>query len=57
VLAASGKVINIVPLSRLADGLTEKAMLAASHIKFIPAIKEGRYVSQYVTIEYNFNIY
>jgi TonB family protein len=57
VAAASGKITNIVAITRLPNGLTEKAVLAASHIKFIPAMKDGRLVSQYITIEYNFNIY
>ncbi|HZH31859.1 MAG TPA: energy transducer TonB [Pyrinomonadaceae bacterium] len=57
VLSASGQVSNISAVNLLPDGLTEMAALAASHIKFIPAIKDGRRVSQYVLIEYNFNIY
>jgi len=56
-LSASGKVTNLVALTLLPDGLTENAILVASHIKFIPAMKDGRRVSQYVQIEYNFNIY
>jgi TonB family protein len=57
VLNANGTVTNIVPLSRLADGLTEKAMEAARRIQFTPAEKDGHRVSQYATINYNFNIY
>jgi TonB family protein len=57
VLGASGSVSGITPLTRLPDGLTEKAIEAARRINFIPAEKDGRKVSQYVTIEYNFNIY
>ena len=57
VLNANGSVSNIAPLSRLPDGLTEKAIAAARQIKFSPAEKDGRKVSQYVTIQYNFNIY
>lgn len=57
VLNANGTVTNIVPLSRLPDGLTEKAMEAARRIQFTPAEKDGRRVSQYATINYNFNIY
>jgi outer membrane biosynthesis protein TonB len=41
----------------LPDGLTEKAMEAARRIQFTPAEKDGRRVSQYATINYNFNIY
>jgi hypothetical protein len=38
-------------------GLTEKTMEAARHIKFAPAMKDGRPVSLYIQIEYNFNLY
>jgi TonB family protein len=57
VATADGKIKNIVVHRFLPDGLTENAILAAAHLKFIPAVKDGRPVSQYVTIEYNFNIY
>jgi TonB family protein len=57
VLSASGQVTGITPLTKLPDGLTEKAIEAARKIGFTPAEKNGRKVSQYVTIEYNFNIY
>jgi TonB family protein len=57
VLAADGMVKYIVALSRLPDGLTESAIKAARKIKFIPATKDGRPVSQYTTIDYNFNIF
>lgn len=54
---ANGKVTNIVVQRSLPDDLTENAILAATHLKFIPAVKDGRPVSQYVLIEYNYNIY
>ncbi|HZH30287.1 MAG TPA: energy transducer TonB [Pyrinomonadaceae bacterium] len=57
VLAADGTVRNIVPLTTLPDGLTEEAVEAARDIEFTPAEKDGRAVSQYATVEYNFNIY
>ncbi|HEV2802638.1 MAG TPA: energy transducer TonB [Pyrinomonadaceae bacterium] len=57
VLSASGQVTGITPITKLPDGLTEKAIEAARRISFTPAEKDGRKVSQYVTIEYNFNIY
>jgi TonB family protein len=56
-LAADGTVRDIVPLTFLPDGLTEQAIEAARNIEFTPASKDGRAVSQYVTVEYNFNIY
>jgi TonB family protein len=57
VFAASGAVTNIVAMSKLPDGLTEKAIAAAQQIRFIPAIKDGRFVSMYMQLEYNFNLY
>jgi outer membrane biosynthesis protein TonB len=52
---ASGKVGDITPLTKLPHGLTQKAVEAAKKITFEPAIKDGRSVSQYVVIGYNFN--
>ncbi|MEJ7617952.1 MAG: energy transducer TonB [Pyrinomonadaceae bacterium] len=57
ILGASGEVLSITPVQRLPYGLTEKAIAAARNIKFRPAIKGGQAVSQYVRIEYNFNMY
>ncbi|MDQ1559073.1 MAG: hypothetical protein QOD32_2133 [Pyrinomonadaceae bacterium] len=57
VLGADGRIHHIYATRRLPDGLTEAAISAAQKIKFTPAIKDGRPVSQFVTIEYNFNIY
>jgi periplasmic protein TonB len=57
VLSASGEVMNISVVKGLADGLTEKAIAAARQIRFRPAQKDGHTVSQYVVLEYNFNIY
>ncbi|HEY9401902.1 MAG TPA: energy transducer TonB [Pyrinomonadaceae bacterium] len=57
VLAADGTVRDITPLTTLPDGLTEQAIAAASKIEFTPASKDGRAVSQYATVEYNFNTY
>jgi TonB family protein len=56
-LSASGKVSAITVVTRLPHGLTQKAVEAAQKISFDPAVKDGRLVSQYVTIDYNFNIY
>jgi len=56
-LAATGEVINIAVVKGLPHGLTEKSVAAAKQIGFVPAEKDGRRVSQYVTLEYNFNMY
>jgi TonB family protein len=57
VFAASGKVTNIRVVQGLPDGLTERAIEAARKIKFVPASKEGKYVSMWMQLEYNFNLY
>lgn len=57
VLTSSGKVTDISVVKGLPDGLTERAIAAARRILFFPARKDGREVSQYVVLEYNFNFY
>jgi TonB family protein len=57
ILSAGGSVQGISVVKGLPDGLTERAISAAKQIRFTPAEKDGRTVSQYVTLEYNFNIY
>lgn len=57
VLAASGKVGMIIVAKGLPEGLTEEAIKAARAIKFEPAERDGQKVSQWVILEYNFNIY
>ncbi|MDT5063660.1 MAG: oligo,6-glucosidase [Acidobacteriota bacterium] len=57
VFSSTGEVTNIRVVSGLPDGLTEKAVEAAHKITFSPALKDGHAVSQYIQIEYNFNLY
>jgi protein TonB len=57
VLSSSGEVTSIRPVSQLPYGLTEKAIAAARQIRFTPAVKDGHTVSQWIQIEYNFNLY
>jgi TonB family protein len=57
VFSSNGTVTNIRTVSGLPNGLTERAMAAARQIRFSPATKDGRPVSQYIQIEYNFNLY
>ena len=57
VLSASGKVEKIAVLKGLPHGVTEEAVKAARGIKFVPAERDGRRVSQSVIVEYNFNFY
>ncbi|HEX8922472.1 MAG TPA: energy transducer TonB, partial [Pyrinomonadaceae bacterium] len=56
VFAADGTVQNILVLRSLPYGLTERAVKAARKIKFVPATKDGRSVSQFIQIEYNFHL-
>jgi TonB family protein len=57
VLAEDGYVTNITVTNGLQDGLTEAAIDAARNIRFFPAEKDGRPVSQRVMLEYGFNLY
>ena len=57
VLSPDGKVRDISVIKGLPNGLTESAMRAARRMLFFPAAKDGRPVSQYVVLEYHFNIY
>ena len=57
VFSSSGAVMNIRTMSGLPHGLTERAIGAARQIRFIPAIKDGHFVSVYIQLEYNFNLY
>ena len=56
-LSATGGVTNVSVVYSLPNGLTETAVAAAHALRFLPAEKDGRRVSQYVTIDYNYNIY
>ena len=57
ILAATGEMTGISVVKGLPHGLTEKAIAAAKQMRFKPAEKDGQKVSQYVTLEYYFNIY
>lgn len=57
VFTSSGSVTNISVIRGLSDGLTERAIAAAKQIRFTPATKDGRPVSMWMQLEYNFNLY
>jgi TonB family protein len=57
VLNRTGEVTDVAVLAGLPHGLTTKSVEAAKKMKFEPAQKDGRAVSQYITLEYNFNVY
>lgn len=57
ILSADSTVKNIFVLKQLGHGLTDRATEATRKIKFDPATKDGRAVSQVVAVEYNFHLY
>jgi TonB family protein len=57
IFAADGRVTSIRVVKGLPYGLTEKAIEAARQIKFVPATKNGKNVSMWMQLEYNFNLY
>lgn len=57
VFRSSGKVTDIRVIQGMPYGLTERAITAARKIKFVPATKEGKFVSMWMQLEYNFNLY
>lgn len=57
VLGANGEVTKVTVMRGLPNGLSESAVASARQIKFEPARKDGRAVSQYATVEMNFSLY
>ncbi|MEN3328288.1 MAG: hypothetical protein V7638_3095 [Acidobacteriota bacterium] len=57
VFSANGSVVNIEVKASLPQGLTEQSIEAAKRIKFIPALKDGKFVPMWMQLEYNFNLY
>ena len=57
VFSSAGEVVQIHAIRSLPFGLTERAIAAARQIKFVPAMKDGRPVSVFMQLEYNFNLY
>jgi len=55
VLASSGRVTDITILQGLPYGLTELSVEAARKIQFEPAVKNGRPVSMFLRLEFNFH--
>jgi TonB family protein len=51
-----GRVTNIKVLKRLPHGLTDAAVNVAKETKFTPATKDGMKVSQFIQLEYDFNL-
>jgi len=57
IFSSNGDVVQIHAVRTLPHGLTERAIAAARQIKFVPAVKDGRPVSVFMQLEYNFNLY
>ncbi|HEX5886840.1 MAG TPA: energy transducer TonB [Pyrinomonadaceae bacterium] len=55
-LLANGKLDRVRVVRRLPYGLTENAIRAACEVKFKPAVKAGKEVSQWVTLQYPFRL-
>ena len=55
-LLPNGKIDRVRVVRRVPFGLTENAIRAACEIKFKPAIKAGKEVSQWVQLEYAFRL-
>lgn len=56
VLSASGKLTNIQVVSGVPE-LAQSSIEAAGKMFFIPAVKDGRFVSTPVELQYRFNLY
>jgi TonB family protein len=57
VFSKEGQVTSIFVVRKLPHGLTQAGIAAAKRIRFTPATKDGHPVSQYMQLEYNFNLY
>lgn len=57
VFSANGSVVNIEVKSGLPNGLTEQAIEQVKRIKFMPAVKDGKFVSVWTQLEYNFSLF
>ena len=57
IFSSNGEVTIVRIVKKLPHGLTEQALKAAHKIRFTPAQKDGRPVSMWMQLEYNFNLY
>lgn len=57
VLAADATVRHVLVLEGLPHGMTEECVNASRGIRFTPAVRNGRPVSQFIVLEYNFDSY
>ncbi len=57
VLSRDGTVEDISVVSGLPDGMTDQVVYTAKLTKFIPAMKDGHFVSTWIQFEYNFSLF
>jgi TonB family protein len=57
IFAEDGYVANITVIKEMRDGLTERAIDVTRNIRFFPAEKDGKPVSQQMRLEYNFSLF
>ena len=57
IFSCNGSVRDINVLKELPHGLTDHAIDALKKLKYVPAVKNGKYVSMWMQLEYNFNLY
>src|SRR5262249_14138133 len=57
VFASDGQVKHILVIQALPEGLTERSVNAARRIRFVPATRDGKPVSMWMQLEYNFNLH
>ena len=57
IFAADGTPKHFIVVAGLPYGLTENALAAARKIRFTPATRDGKPVSMFIQLEYNFNLY
>ena len=57
VFSDDGKVNDIKVLRGLSHGLDETAVAAAQQLLFLPAIKDGKFISARLQLEYTYNLY
>jgi TonB family protein len=55
--SSDGSVTNIRAIAGLPYGLTDRSIEAAKKVKFVPAAKDGKFVSTWMQLEYNFSLY
>lgn len=57
VFSRNGSITNIGIVEGLPHGLTEQSIAAVKKIKYVPAVKGGKYASMWMQLVYNFNLY